>query len=139
MIFVPFATARRPKTYRKVIRKQAHVTGADCIVQARVHFPVTEVVNPETLSINTLMDATYAFRLTVHLSKDEYESNWPNLDEYVCNKIKRLDEYSKLLKSILEQQPYYRDYEIDIFVPKDDLNYLKIHEYTEEFEEYVPV
>ena len=139
MIFIPPIGAYTPRTYRKVIRSETHITGVDCIARVYVHFPQAIICDPKTLERDHLQDSTYAFQIKISLSRDEYESNKFKLDDYVYYKLNQLDECSMRINDILSREPEGREYEINVHIPKDSLDYLKLHTYETAIEEYVPV
>ena len=131
---------QKPSTYRKRIRHVTHVTGADCLVQARVHFPGRYVLNPETLGCEYFQESTYGFQVRVKLSKDEYESNpGSRLEDIACQKAKDTFRYKKLLNDVLQHEPEYREYEVTMCLPLWDPDCVEVHTYEEEIEEYVPM
>ena len=137
------------KTYRKQVRKTSEVVGATCKVRTIISF-ADKCVPKETeriingvpmISITCQYKPSerYGFEVIVDLSKDEYEKNKNNLEEYTCEKVKELYFYQKAINDCIEKHADGRDYTVDVFVPLHDPNAIELKWDIHEYEEYVHV
>lgn len=149
IIPVPFRTA-----FRKIIRKESEITGVDCKVNTVVSFPETITIVPRKEeigfdSIRTLKTlevdrkykpkTSYMFGVEVSLTKEEYDIFRHNLEEYVCRKAKKQNDYQKLLEECLDKEPNYMGYTIETYMPMTDPDVIKFKTIKHEYEEYIPI
>lgn len=155
-MFIPVIHKPSSRTYRKVIRKEVDIFGADCKVCTKITFPAATIVRAGregffTDSV-TIFDpifcaerkeqATYGFVVNVELNKDEYESygyNLRRLEECACKKAKMQSDYQDLMLQCLEKDAGRDDYIVETFMPWDDPKAIKLKKIVHEYEEYVPV
>ena len=155
MIVIP--VKQSPTRYREVVHTDVEVVSADYMVDTIVHFKERVVENYEREVCCAISNSTlnceipklisyckykpseqYGFRVTVHLSGDEYIENKRNINEYVCNKAKELLVYKKMLEVCLSKVSEDREYEVEIFVSNDPES-IKINTIKSKHKEYIPV
>lgn len=151
MIIVPI---RRNPKYRRVIRKNVEVIGADFEVDTVVSFcertieeytvkcVLVGIHSHDTPVIESKYkyepEVKYIFRTPVYLSGKEYENNRHSIEEYVCNKAKMSSKYRQGLQECFSKVSNGREYEIETFL-ENSPECRKVHFSTTEYEEYVPI
>ena len=146
-MFIP--VCRRPRKYRKQIRKEVEIIGAICRVQTIVTFQEIRLFTTKGNAVfgsTTTLDfevehkpkVSYAFTVSVELDKKEYETTSRYRGKYVCEKAKKQYDYQALLEESIQKglDEGYRDYTVEIM---EVSMAMELKEVVHEYEEYVPV
>lgn len=129
---------RLPKAYREETRYNIEISGAICRVIVMIHF-LNKWTLTESFKEEYQKDDWYGFMVEVELSKEEYLEHRKNLEEYACSRAREEKRYKVELKDCIEKCANGRDYEVEVYLPQDDVKSVEVQWIKREWKEYRPV
>ena len=123
MIVVPTWTFQNQQ-----LERNAPMMVKACVVRTIISFLNRRVMKADGLIVDDeptivtylkdVKDEHYGFEVEVDFSKDEYEKNKYNIEEYACKKVKEKDAYKNAIDKCIKNYANGRDYTVETFVTK---------------------